>query len=252
MAFIAGAALTTGLPDALRTPADPPPASVVVAAFCIDRTEVTVAAWSRCVAGGACAPLPTEATEDVADTPARRQLFSSLCVAHAAHADALPVNCVDAQLAESFCRSRGARLPSEAQWELAARGTAGRAFPWGSAAPDVTRLNACGQECVAALASRGDTAELRAMGDASDAAPTVAPVGSFPAGSTAEGVADLAGNVAEWVSFAGMGDQRGVRGGSWFSARAVSVSPALRLRVSALHRNPQTGFRCAADVVTAP
>ena len=252
MVFIAGATLTTGLPAALRTPADPPPASVAVAAFCIDRTEVTVAAWSRCVAGRQCPPLPTEATEDVADTPARRQLFSSLCVARTARAEALPVNCVDALLAESFCRSRGARLPSEAQWELAARGPEGRAFPWGAAEPDVTRLNACGPECVAALASQGDTAALHAMGDASDAAPTLAPVGSFPGGSTADGVADLAGNVAEWVSFAGMGDQRGVRGGSWFSARAVSVMPALQIRVSASHRNPQTGFRCAADGVTAP
>jgi serine/threonine protein kinase len=249
---VEGARLVGGLPESMRTPEDPRPVETDVAAFCIDRTEVTVAAWRRCVAAGGCGPLPVLATDDVAETPAMRALFSSLCVANAPGPETLAVNCVDALEAEGFCRWRAARLPSEAEWELAARGSPARPFPWGEAAPDAARLNACGRECVAALRSRGYTGPLRAFHDADDGAATVAPAGSYPGGATPSGVLDLAGNVAEWVRLADPGAMRGVRGGSWFSARPVSVHPGLPLRVEASHRNPQTGFRCASPPGARP
>jgi formylglycine-generating enzyme required for sulfatase activity len=97
----------------------------------------------------------------------------------------LPVEQVSWFDAVGFCRKLSGmgdarfRLPTEAEWEYAARGAAGRVYPWGNTPPEVTRANL-----------RGD----------SDGHEGAAPVGSFPAGVTPEGVRDLAGNVAEWCA----------------------------------------------------
>jgi formylglycine-generating enzyme required for sulfatase activity len=87
-----------------------------------------------------------------------------------------PVNEVTWQGAREYCAWRGARLPTEAEWEAAARGREGRIYPWGNAPPTADR----------AVFGRGRGG--------------TAPVGSHPAGATPEGVHDLAGNVAEWTS----------------------------------------------------
>lgn len=86
-----------------------------------------------------------------------------------------PVVNVTWQDALTFCTWAGVRLPSEAQWEKAARGRDGRNFPWGNAAPDLTRCN-----------------YDRTIDDTS-------PVGTFPDGDSPYGVADMAGNVLEWT-----------------------------------------------------
>jgi formylglycine-generating enzyme required for sulfatase activity len=87
-----------------------------------------------------------------------------------------PVNEVTWNGARRFCAWRGARLPSEAEWEAAARGREGRRYPWGSAPPDANR---------AVFGRRSNETGA---------------VGERPAGATPEGVHDLAGNVAEWTS----------------------------------------------------
>ena len=145
------------------------------------------------------------------------------------------------QGARAFCAWRGARLPSEAEWEAAARGTAGRTYPWGESPPTPDR----------AVYARG-----RGETD---------PVGSHPAGATPEGVFDLAGNVAEWTSSLfrpypydpadGREDpatagERVTRGGDHvFDVAADKLTGAFR---DGFSRDPgrghrHIGFRCAKD-----
>lgn len=246
MAMISGGVLFTGLDDDLREPTDPPRAHRTVRGFCIDRHEVTLGSWLRCRAAGACEDPPRSGSEDVI-----RAVIAAQCVGAldgGASDQRLPMNCVDYVSSQAYCSWEGRRLPTEDEWEFAARGTAGRRFPWGDSAPNESLLNACGAECVTGLRAAGYEGRLSTLYGSNDGALGPAPVGSYPRGATPEGVLDLAGNVAEWTTRTRAIDSdvlQIVRGGSWFSARAVSVHPALRLAVRADRRNPQTGFRCA-------
>ncbi len=154
-------------------------------AFWIDRLEVSNAAYGRCVAAGACSE------------PQDLRFFTN--PAYADH----PVVFVTWRQAAVYCRWAGKRLPTEAEWEKAARGPDGRAYPWGSRA-DPGRLNAGNWV--------GGTR----------------PVGSYPRGASPYGALDMAGNVWEWVqdwlapypggeaSSPYFGRQvKVVRGGSW-------------------------------------
>jgi formylglycine-generating enzyme required for sulfatase activity len=135
--------------------ADLPVHSVEVSAFEIDRTEVTQEAYSECVGARRCSP--PSANFD----PKTKARF--------------PVTNVTWDQARTFCEWTGKRLPTEAEWEKAARGTDQRRYPWGPQAPDCTRTNfeKCGGE--------------------------PRPVGELPAGQSPYGALDMAGNVEEWV-----------------------------------------------------
>lgn len=147
-----------------------------------------------------------------------------------------PVVQVSQRDAAAFCAHHGWRLPSEAEWEFAARGHDGRRYPWGDTAP------AQG----AALANFGTVACCAA--DRSDGFERTAPVGSFPAGASPFGLQDMAGNVWEWTASAHPTRPEWValRGGGWGN------NPYC-LRTSYRHGNPpdigldMVGFRCAAD-----
>ena len=151
-------------------PADELPThSVTVSAFLLDRTEVTQAAYQLCVSAGVC-PMPMVRYDPLT---------------HGQH----PVSDVSWTQADAYCRWRGARLPTEAEWEFAARGTDGRLYPWGNTLPDCTRANSVGCN-----------------------ATETQPIGTHTAGAGPFGHQDLGGNLWEWLS-------------DWYDPAYYQVSP---------------------------
>jgi formylglycine-generating enzyme required for sulfatase activity len=145
-----------------------PQHTVSVGAFEIDRTEVTQDQYAACVQAKACDPPSCE--WDCTKTN-------------------YPAACIERAQATAYCAFAGKRLPTEAEWEKAARGTDGREYPWGSEAPDCTRVNMAG------CGNQADT------------------VGAHPTGASPYGALDMEGNVVEMVS-------------DWYDALYYATSPA--------------------------
>jgi formylglycine-generating enzyme required for sulfatase activity len=228
-------------------------------AYCIDRTEVTAEAFAACVARGACTgDWRTNDWPDIAK--GERATFDPLCTAREpSRLGKHPANCVSWTQARDYCAAAGARLPTEAEWEHAARGTDGRRYPWGDAEPTSSRLNACGAEC-AAWGKKHGAPDLVGMFKDDDGWPTTAPVGSFPAGASPYGALDMTGNVWEWVADRhgkyepaeshaptgpAVGDERVIRGGAWNGSESAWVRPTYRFSAAPTMRSHGIGFRCA-------
>lgn len=230
----------------------------------MDRTEVTVAAYGACVRAGGCSPAPTAMILTVM-SPESVGNWSQLCNARLPNVDNHPINCVDWAQADAYCRWQGGRLPTEAEWEYAARGRDGRVYPWGNGAPGHTLLNGAGSESRALVLRLSRTASQtgwNVLYPGDDGWASTAPVGSFPAGASPFGLLDMAGNVNEWTAdwFVGRdpseaidapGDagaqRRVIRGGSWISNDPSKVRVTHRNRDLPTHRDVRVGFRCARD-----
>ena len=148
-----------------------------------------------------------------------------------------PVVQVSARDAAAYCAWRGLRLPSEAEWEFAARGAGGYRYPWGMEPPGADaerRANFGTVKCCAP--------------DAADGYVRTAPAGTYPGGASPFGMLDMAGNVWEWTASRFPGRPRLVvlRGGGW-------GNDPYCLRTAYRHGNPpdigldMVGFRCAGD-----
>jgi formylglycine-generating enzyme required for sulfatase activity len=146
---------------------------VYLDAYYIDRTEVTAAAYEVCVTAGGCT-APGSGSYSTYQKPGMED-----------H----PINRVTWFQAEAYCAWAGKRLPTEAEWEKAARGTDGRKYPWGNATAtcDLAVMSAC----------PGDTQPVCSVS---------------PAGDSPYGLCDMAGNVWEWVA-------------DWYSSSYYSSSP---------------------------
>ncbi|MFQ5783964.1 MAG: formylglycine-generating enzyme family protein [Alphaproteobacteria bacterium] len=253
--LVAGPAAAAGL-DLVAVPAgtveigdpageaDETPRPVAVAAFRLMRHEVTNAAFAAFVAA---AGHRTDAEENSFGWvwSGRWRRVAGADWRHPSGPDSTnagrddhPVVQVSARDAAAFCAFHGLRLPSEAEWQRAARGPKWRRYPWGDASPE------------AGGARRANFGSLRCCAaDAADGYLTTAPVGRFPAGASPYGLEDMAGNVWEWTaSHPERAPGRVIlKGGGWGN------NPYC-LRIGYRHANPpdigldMVGFRCAGDV----
>jgi formylglycine-generating enzyme required for sulfatase activity len=238
-------------------PDERPTHHVALHAFCIDRFEVTRDAYKACSDRGACKRAGS-ANRWAGITGAQTRAYDPLCTGPRDDRGAHPINCVDWSLAERYCRSTGGRLPTEAEWEYAARGSDGRRYPWGDDTPSERLLNACGIECVGW--GRRHAEVLAPMYQADDGWSATAPVGSFPDGASRWGAMDMAGNVWEWVSDRYgayheadsvdpegplAGETRVVRGGAWNGTSSDWARPSYRFSLPPETRSHGVGFRCA-------
>lgn len=214
MVEIPGATFMMGRNDG--APEEGPAHPVSVASFYLDRTEVTNSAYARFVqATGHRPPANWSGSQPPAG------------------AENLPVTGVSWADAAAFARWVGKRLPTESEWESAARGVGGRMYPWG-------------------MAFEGNRANSAELGQQKPI-----PVGSLPAGASPYGILDLAGNVWEWAAddyapypgstarpLEGGSQLKTIRGGS-FGSDASGVTTTVRSFELADHRSESIGFRCA-------
>ncbi|HPL82143.1 MAG TPA: SUMF1/EgtB/PvdO family nonheme iron enzyme, partial [Anaerolineaceae bacterium] len=207
-----------------------PVREVYLDAYWIDRYEVTNAQYALCVEAKAC------------DGPIGENSYTRAGYYRDSQYANYPVISVDWRRANAYCEWVGGSLPTEAQWEKAARGPDGNKYPWGNESPTCSKANYAG-------CGMGDTTE----------------VGSYPEGASVYGAMDMAGNIREWVNDwygpydanqtnnpqgPSTGSSHVIRGGSWYFNNWI-IRSAYRYRYGFYlnywypeYRNDDLGFRC--------
>ncbi len=245
MVLIIAGEFQMGSNDGVRS--EKPVHTVHLDAFYIDKYEVTNAQYRRFVR----ATGHKEPEGNVYEAGKRRRSFKPWADKHF-NRDNQPVVCVNWGDAKNYCKWAGKRLPTEAEWEKAARGgLVDKRYPWGDKRPD-------GMRCNFADASNNLEENI------SDGYKYVAPVGSFA--PNGYGLYEMAGNVSEWCADwfdpgyytfsprrnptgSDSGQERILRGGSWLFDY-YSLGVARRGVANPLSASTFTGFRCVQDVVT--
>lgn len=204
---------------------------VYLDSYWIDKTEVTNSMYILCVDAGVC------------NEHANKSSVSRSSYYGTAKYDNYPVIFVDWNMAKTYCEWADRRLPSEAEWEKAARGLDGRTYPWG-------------EKIDCSLANYWGNGTSHCAGDTDE-------VGSYPNGASIYGALDMAGNVSEWVGDyysdsyyqntlasnplgPDSGQFRLLRGGSWLFGGG-DVRSADRFMNDPSRSNTYFGFRCATD-----
>ena len=202
---------------------------VDLSGYWMDKTDVTNAMYAKCVQAGSC--------------PAKIMNLSFTRDSYYGNAefDNYPVIYVNWDEAQTYCAWAGRRLPTEAEWEVAARGTDKRKYPWGNTSASCNLLNFGG-----GLANY-------CTGDTTD-------VGKYSKGASPYGILDMAGNVWQWVADwygsnylvephenplrPSNGEYRVIRGGSWFNATEY-IRATTRIGHLPDDETEYIGFRCA-------
>jgi formylglycine-generating enzyme required for sulfatase activity len=213
---------------------------VKVEAFWLDQTEVTNAQYQTCVDAGSCKP-PQKTNS------ASRQVYYG-----DKEFSRFPVIQVSWYQAVAYCNWAGARLPSEAEWAFAARGTERYIYPWGNEF-DGLRLNYCDSNCTQPWPDNSTD----------DGFADTSPVENYPTGTSWVGAYDMLGNVWEWVwdwheYYPGHrwedkprsqhpNTYRVLRGGAWDTARGHSRN-AFRNWFLPVNAENSIGFRCADEI----
>lgn len=227
MVLVAAGEFWMGSPDGKGRKDEHPRHRVHLDAFYLDQYEVTTSRYAKFF--------------NATNRPAQEYWSEQVLRQHGNK----PVVVVDWNDAVAYCSWAGKRLPTEAEWEKAARGTDERVYPWGNEAPDERRANF--EHCC----------DFKKYGILTD-------VGSYEQGKSPYGVYDMAGNVWEWTADwydqtyyskspernpkgPSSGEVRVMRGGSWYS-EAVLLPSAMRDRWSPTGRYEGIGFRCAQDI----
>lgn len=198
--------------DAAAEDNEGPPRQASVATFRIQRQEVSAGDYAMCVRAGFCEPTVSGGYATY-DDPTRQT-----------H----PINQVSAAQAERYCAWYGARLPTEAEWELAAAGPEGRRWPWGDA-----------RHCGVAPAGSGKGAEPM-----TDCALDGTVGAGQLRGRSPYGLLGMAGNVWEWTSSPYGDGARAIRGGGWTAETPEELRVTVRGGALPELALPDLGFRC--------
>jgi formylglycine-generating enzyme required for sulfatase activity len=236
--FLMGSAIT----DSQAYTDEKPQHMVYLDTFWIDRTEVTNAQYKECAQAGVC-QQPRSSKSRTRDSYYGDSRF-----------DNYPVIYVSWDAAKRYCEWVGRRLPTEAEWEKAARGTEGRKYPWGNNSVAGNLVNFCDKNCL--LEQRDSSVD--------DGYADTSPGGNYPEGISPYHALDMAGNVQEWVAdfydeiyyaksprVNPLGPSSGqfhvLRGGGWFNG-SFFVRAAVRRGDKANNEGDDNiGFRCAAS-----
>ena len=238
MRFVSAGKFTMGSDEAISPKQERPAHAVYLDAFYIDKYEVTNKLYKACVDAGICQP------------PLGFNSFTRSSYYDNPEFDNYPVIAVGWNMAKTYCEWRGAQLPTEAQWEKAARGNHERTYPWGEGIScDKANYWPKDEACI------GDTME----------------VGAYEGNISPYGVYDMAGNVMEWVAdwysdtyysdspasnplgpASGSGEERVFRGGSWMSndqgLRTTSRHWIWNGFGHVPYYSQELGFRCASGI----